>query len=302
MIRSAPACVSLFRRAPRLAPAAALLFLAAAGSGVWYFYNAHVLNEYQTADDRRRIQADYERDFKKYELLPQPKVTAVDAAINIYPERRSFDGGGRFTLQNKTSAPIDRIHLTDEHESVSNVQFDRPFHLVSRAPRDLYSIYALEQPLGPGEVLTLTFSVGHTTRGFRDGHELAEFAYNGTSFDAGYFPQVGYDQGFELDDPRRRREQKLGALEEMAPRGEPVHSRINLFTTTSDWITYHTIVSTSGGQMAIAPGYLPARLGAERPQLLRVQHGRHPYPGFLRLSLRPLPDPQGGLLRVRTAR
>ncbi|MGO9256277.1 MAG: M1 family aminopeptidase [Bryobacteraceae bacterium] len=245
-----------WRRAPRLAPAAALLFLAAAGSGVWYFYNAHVLNEYQTADDRRRIQADYERDFKKYELLPQPKVTAVDAAINIYPERRSFDGGGRFTLQNKTSAPIDRIHLTDEHESVSNVQFDRPFHLVSRAPRNLYSIYALEQPLGPGEVLTLTFSVGHTTRGFRDGHELAEFAYNGTSFDAGYFPQVGYDQGFELDDPRRRREQKLGALEEMAPRGEPVHSRINLFTTTSDWITYHTIVSTSGGQMAIAPGYL----------------------------------------------
>ena len=42
----------------------------------------------------------------------------------------------------------------------------------------------------------------------------------------------------------------------MAPRGEPVHSRINLFTTNSDWITYHTVVSTSGDQIAIAPGYL----------------------------------------------
>ena len=31
------------RRAPRLVPAAALLLLIAAGSGTWYFYNAHVL-------------------------------------------------------------------------------------------------------------------------------------------------------------------------------------------------------------------------------------------------------------------
>src|SRR5262249_19049674 len=99
-----------FRRAPRLAPAAVLLFLAAMGSGAWYFSNAHVLNRYLTATGRRHIQAGYERDFKKYELLPQPKVTAVDAVINIYPERRSFDGTGSFTLQNKTAAPISQIH------------------------------------------------------------------------------------------------------------------------------------------------------------------------------------------------
>ena len=109
---------------------------------------------------------------------------------------------------------------------------------------------------------------GHTTRGFRDGNELAEFAYNGTFFDAGYFPQIGYDQGFELDDPRRRREENLGALEEMVARGEPIHSRINLFVANSDWITYHTVVSTSGDQIAIAPGYL---------QRAWQQDGRHFY-------------------------
>ena len=244
------------RRAPRLVPAALLFALIATGAGTWYYYNAHVLNEYLTAKDRRRIKAGYERDFKKYELRPQPKVTAVDAAINIYPERRSFDGTGRFTLQNKSTQPISEVHITDEQESVSNVRFDRPFHLVSRTPRDLYSIYALDQPLAPGDALTLSFSVGHTTRGFRDGNELPEFAHNGTFFDAGYFPLIGYDQGLEIDDPRRRREEKLPALEEMVARGEPVHSRINLFSTNSDWITYHTVVSTSGEQMAIAPGYL----------------------------------------------
>ncbi len=244
------------RRAPRLIPAAILFLLGAIGAGSWYYYNAHVLNEYLTADDRRRIQADYERQFKKYELMPQPKVTAVDANTNIYPDRRSFDGTGRITLQNKNTAPITQIHITDTHESISHLSFDRPFHLVSRAPRDMYSIYALDQPLLPGEVTVMTFSVQHITKGFRDGNEPAEFAFNGTFFDYGYFPTIGYDQGVELDDPRRRREQHLPVLEEMAQRGEPVHSRINLFSANSDWITYHTIVSTSGNQLAISPGYL----------------------------------------------
>ena len=256
------------RRAPRLIPAALLLMAAAIGSGLWYFYNAHVLNEYLTAKDRRVIQAGYERSFKRYELLPQPKVTAVDTTINIYPERRSFDGTGRYTLQNKSTAPISQIHITDEQQSISHVQFDRPVHLISRAARDLYSIYSLDQPLQPGEVITLTFSMGHTTRGFRDGNELAEFAYNGTFFDSTYLPQIGYDKNVELDDPRRRREEHLPALEEMVARGEPVHSRMNLFTPNSDWITWHTVVSTAGDQIAISPGYLQKKWD---------QDGRHFY-------------------------
>ena len=242
--------------APRLVPAALVFLLIGAGAGGWFYYNAHVLNEYLTAGDRRHIQARYERDFKKYEYLPQPKITAVDAAINIYPDKRSFDGTGRFTLQNKTAKPIAEVHIRDEHESVSNIHFDRSFHLVSRAPRNLYAVYALDQPLEPGETVSLTFGVSHTTRGFRDGSEPAEVAYNGTFFDSGFFPGIGYDANYEIDDPRRRREEHLGPLVEMAPRGDSVRSRINLFTTNSDWITYHTVVSTSNDQIAIAPGYL----------------------------------------------
>jgi len=243
-------------RFPRLVPAAALCLLVAAGSGGWYYYNAHILNEYLNAKQRRDIQADYERNFKKYENFSQPKVTAVDAQVDIDPAHRSFSGLGRYTLQNKTSQPISQIHITNQQQSVSQVSFDRPFHLVSASKRNLYSIYALEQPLAPGETVQLTFSVGYYSHGFRDGNELPELAYNGTFFDSNYFPYIGYNRGLELDDPRRRREEHLGALEEMAPRGDPEQSRANLFLQDSDWITYHTIVSTSGDQIAIAPGYL----------------------------------------------
>lgn len=244
-------------RARRLAPIAVMLLVVAVASGSWYYYNAHVLNEYLDSKALRDIQANYERQFKQYENILQPKVTSVDATINIYPERRSFDGSVRMKAENKSNQPIREIHITDQKRSVSNVKFDRPFHLISSAGRDIYSIYALDQPLAPGETITITCNVGHQSRGFRDGHELPELAYNGTFFDSDYFPYLGYNRGIELDDPRRRREEKLPPLEEMAHRGDPAHSLNNVFFAgESDWITYHTVVSTSEDQVAVAPGYL----------------------------------------------
>ncbi len=243
-------------RLPRLIPALGLCLVAAVGSGGWYYYNAHVRNEYLDSKQRREIQADYERSYKKYENLPQPKVTAVDAHIDIDPAHRSFSGWAHFTLQNKAAQPISQIHLTDTNDSVSEIHFDRPFHLVSSSSRHLYSIYALEQPLAPGDTVQMNFNVGWQSRGFRDGNEKAELAYNGTFFDYSYFPSMGYAQQYELDDPRRRREEHLAPLEEMAQRGDPQQSLYNVFFKDSDWITYHTVVSTCADQIAIAPGYL----------------------------------------------
>ena len=239
-----------------LRPALVICCFTALGSGCWYFYNTHVLNECTTAKVRRGRQAQYERDFKRYQRLPQPKVIAVEARIDIDPAHRSFEGQGRFTLQNKTSAPIAEIHLTDTMQSLSQIRFDRASRRISQSPRNQYSIYALEQPLKPGELLHLDFRTSHRARGFKDGDERPEMARNGTFFDNSYFPTIGYSANLELDDPRRRTEEHLSALEEMPPRGDSYGSRTNLFSTDSDWITFHTVVSTSDDQLAIAPGYL----------------------------------------------
>ena len=244
------------QRAPRLIPAAALFLLIATGSGLWYFYNSHVLNEYLTAKDLRDIRAVYERDFKKYEKLPQPKVIAIDANIDIFPERRSFSGAGHFVLQNKTAQPIGQIHITDQWQSLSEVRFDRAFHAASRSPRGLYTVYQLDTPVAPGDKLNLTFHAGYTARGFKDGNERPEFAYSGTFFDSSYFPTIGYDTGLELDDPRRRREERLPEQELLPHRGDALGAVTNLFTPQSDWISFRTTVSTADDQIALSPGYL----------------------------------------------
>ncbi len=114
--RCVPAADRPGRACPRYPRPRPLFALFAVGVGAWYYYNAHVLNEYTTAADRRHRLADYEKQFKKYENLAQPKVTAVDTAIDIYPSQRSFSGTGRYTLQNKSNQPISQIHLTDQNE------------------------------------------------------------------------------------------------------------------------------------------------------------------------------------------
>lgn len=244
------------QRWPRLAVGAAFFAVLAAGSGAWFYYNAHVRNEYLNSQAQRDIQASYERAFKKYENMTIPKITAVDTQVDIDPPHRGFLGWGRYALQNKTSQTIAQIHITDQQNSVSNVKFDRPFRLLSSAPRDLYSIYELERPLAPGEVLQMTFNVSAKSPGFRDGNERPELAYNGTFFDSSYFPTIGYDQNMEIADPRRRREEHLPELAEMAHRGDPVQSLNTIFFKQSDWTSFHCVVSTTADQLAIAPGYL----------------------------------------------
>ena len=256
------------QRLPRLIPALVIFLVVAIASGSWYYWNSHVRNEFLSSKQRRQIQAAYERDYKKYERLEQPKIIAVETKIDIYPERRSFEGTGSFVLQNKSDKPIDQVHISDLLQSVESISFDRDFHKVSSGPRNIYTIFALDRPLQPGETTRMSFNVGYESRGFRDGNERAELAYNGTFFDSNYLPFIGYDRNNELDDPRRRAEEKLPALEELAERGDPYWERVNLFTSDSDWISYHTIVSTSGDQIAIAPGYLKREW---------TENGRHFY-------------------------
>jgi hypothetical protein len=141
-------------------------------------------------------------------------------------------------------------------QSVSDVRFSRPFHISSRSPRDIYTIYQLDSPLAPGDTLDMTFEVGYASHGFKDGNERPELAYSGTFFDASYFPGIGYDATVELTDPRRRREEKLGDQELLPHRGDPEGAATNLFTPHSDWIGYRATVSTSDDQTVLSPGYL----------------------------------------------
>jgi ABC-2 type transport system permease protein len=166
-------------RMARLIPAGALFTLLAATSGAVFYYNTHILNRFRTADESRHRTAEYEKLYKKYERLPQPKVTAVDVAVDIFPERRSFAATGSYLLENHSDKPIDEVHITDSRDALEEVKFDRGFKQTLADKEHFYSIYKLDTPLQPKETMKMNFRVGHTSRGFKDGNERPEFAYNG---------------------------------------------------------------------------------------------------------------------------
>jgi hypothetical protein len=229
--------------------------LAFLGAGTFIYLNTHVWNDFENAKANRKQLARYERAYKQYEKLPQPKITGVELAVDIFPERRSFTARGVFTLTNETGAPIDRIHLYDPNDALKSAAFDRP-STRTHADTDLgYYIYTLAEPLAPQATTKLTFTAAHETRGFSQS-EHNEFAHNGTFFDRSYFPLVGYQVSGELGDDDARRDQGLGPLPDLPPPTDPAARARNLFTSDAGWVSFKATVSTSPDQIAIAPGYL----------------------------------------------
>jgi ABC-2 type transport system permease protein len=241
---------------PAYAAPLIVAMLITAATGGWYYYNTHVINPFLTDNDTRKLQAEYEKLYKKYERAPGPKITAVDTKVDIYPETRSFHATGNYIAVNKSAGPISEIYITNGTKSIKSVSFDRPATTTLSDTKHGFWIYHLATPLAPGDPIHILFECAYRNPGFRNNGEEAQFAYNGTFFDIGYFPSLGYDQGRELDNPVRRKEAGLPTQEELPDRGDPYGRQTNLFSPDSDFITYHTIVSTSPSQIAISPGYL----------------------------------------------
>jgi ABC-type transport system involved in multi-copper enzyme maturation permease subunit len=245
------------RFTPRVAAFMAAAALAMLATGGWIFYNTNVLNDYVTGDARLDRLSDYEKQYKQYETLPQPKITAVYAEVDIFPERRSAAIRGRYTLRNKTTQPIPRLHvLLDPRVQVHTLDIANAT-LEQHDSVHGYRVFRLAEPLSPAAELTLAFELERAERGFVNSNANDDLTYNGTFFNnLSNFPHIGYQSALEMQDPNERRRRDLPPIERM-PKLEDDSARINNYISSeSDWIDFETIVSTSADQIAIAPGYL----------------------------------------------
>jgi ABC-2 type transport system permease protein len=238
----------------------ALVLLAAfLGTGAWIYYNTKVLNTILSEDDRDRIAIDYEKTYKKYEKLPRPRVTDLKYAIDLYPERRAATMRADTVIQNKTDKPIAVLHLNYAGpEYQTEVQMDGA-KLKQDDQRLQYRIYELNPPMQPGEKRHLRFTVTREPRGFENTVSVLQVVQNGTFFNnADVSPQIGYQPGRELDNRNKRR--KFGLKEkDLMPaleRNCTADCMDNYLSNNSDWVNVETVISTSPGQIAVAPGSL----------------------------------------------
>ena len=72
----------------------AILTIAAfVGIGSYIFYNTNILNEYWTSSKATAYRVAYEKELKSFEYIPQPKITAVNLQLELYPETRDYKAG-----------------------------------------------------------------------------------------------------------------------------------------------------------------------------------------------------------------
>ena len=236
----------------------ALFFLAFASTGCYIYYNTNVLNRYRTTKDIEKLQATAEKKYKKYAGIPQPRVTDVKANVDIHPERRAVYIEGTYAAVNKSGVPIHDLHVTWAPQNLTSFRMDVPNAKVTTDDPELgYRIYKLARPMQPGESLTVAFRTAFEARGFTNGPANNNVVENGTFINNfSYFPHFGYNAGIELQDKNDRRKNGLPPPERLKPPTDLKARQENQLARGTDFLNLDTTVSTSGDQIAIAPGYL----------------------------------------------
>ena len=256
---------------PVAATAAAVVTLILSTGG-FIFYNTNVRHTYVTAADRTARSANYERQYRRYSGIPQPRLTATALRIEIYPERRLAEIRGTYSLVNDSAVAIKSIHLsTSTQVETGSVSFNRQITHVFEDEELRYRIYTFEQPLRPGETMRLTFKVDFDPHGFANDGADASVVANGTCFTSvDWLPAIGYQRSRELKAPGVRREFGL-APRSARPSLDDAEAR--QIRVGGDPVAFEAIVGTSGDQIAVAPGAL-RRSWTEGPSVGPGQAGR----------------------------
>ena len=235
----------------------ALSALAFIGLGGFIFYNTNILNEYRTSREDEMAAVEYERRYRKFAESPQPRIVAVNNEVDIFPEGGDLRIRGQYILHNRTTTPIDTVHLRIAREAdIDSVVFDRPSTQVLDDRERQFHMYRLATPLAPGDSMAMRFAIAFESRGFENDISNTAVVENGTFFNSGVMPGIGYSSSGEITNEDKREKHDLPKKEPYPPPTDSA-GRMNTYVAEdADWIDFETTVSTSEDQIAIAPGYL----------------------------------------------
>jgi len=239
--------------------AIAISILAFVLCGGFVYYNTEVLNKHESSKEAENMQIDYEKQFKKYETLLQPRFYKFDYTIDIMPETRSLTAKVEAWAKNVSSTEIKELHFTMP-TLTDSIQITIPGSAIKLKNKRLkYRIYTLQKPLAPNDSIKITIDLWKLNKGFENEVSFTQLTQNGTFFNnMDILPTFGYNKEYEISDkndrikfrlPKRDRTPKLNDNDRVA--------RANTYISNdSDWVQVNTTISTSPDQTAIAPGSL----------------------------------------------
>ena len=226
-------------------------------TGGWVFYNTKIENKLEGPKDRQRRQADYEKTYKKLAKVVQPRVTALRFRIDLDPPRRAMTLKSDSTIVNKSDKPIAELYFTVDEAFDHEIEVDGAKRK-SFDERLRVMTFEFTPPLEPGATRVMHLTTKTRNRGFENTVSNLQIVQNGTFFNNSIVPQIGYQDGVELNDRNDRKKYGLGEKEQMPPleRNCTADCMNTYLGKQSDWVSVESVISTSPDQIAIAPGSL----------------------------------------------
>jgi len=232
-----------------------VLILGFLATGSYIFYNTNILVEYTSNKNNLKQSAEYEKMYKKFDGIPQPRVTDVKLEVDFFPHRQEGDFRGTMVLKNKTEIAIDSLHYQLNTDLIINsLDLSADNIEILRDEKFGYYIYLLDEPLLPGETMELSFDFSSKRKNF---DPTTNIVRNGSFINNTMFmPSHGYVSGYELQDDKQRKKFDLPPKERMANVSDKKARMNHYISRDSDWVNFEAVVSTSEDQIAITPGYL----------------------------------------------
>lgn len=222
------------------------------------------------SDKREAWKAQYETSFSQWQNKAQPAVVHIDSEIDIYPSQELANFKVRYTLENRTTAPIEQVLIGRygnytfgdiKLDGATLVEFDEELN---------QGIYQFSQKLMPGEqrVMHAAFSFKQSQYWPHRSHQVvkAEFTY----FRANpLLPTVGYQVEYQLDNDKIRAKYGLNEIEKLAP-SELFEEETNT-TGTYQWASLSTVISTKEGHHAMSQGALVKSWNEDQRSFFKFQ-------------------------------
>ena len=235
----------------------AALFLpvfAMIGSGFFIYYNSVVVDHFVGSKEQEAKMVEYEKRFNYLQDSFHPSLSKVKIGADMFPENGSMTLSSLFAYYNPHPKKIDTLWFNIQPEGkVTRFKLSRPARLVFEDPEKGIRAYKLSASLTPGDSFQLDFEMKLAFTGFENESPVKG---NGTFFNNAYWPSMGLNGSYILQDEDKRKEYGLPKLE---PMPNPLDSQAighNLFDNINHHIGFEAVLSTSPDQIAIAPGYL----------------------------------------------
>ncbi len=209
------------------------------------------LDGYESKDKQSVIleRVTYEKNYRKYQNLPQPTIKKVSTEIDLFPKEQAYNLKGTYKLVNQHKQAIDSIFISVPKDfEIQSLYFYYKNDTIRL--NSSFSELQLKNALQAQDTAKLAFELAYKWQAVNGHNPFNAIVKNGSFMRISrYFPQFGYDASKELLDKNIRNQYALGEATTMKP-FDAEKSNVD------DFIALDMQISTDNSQIAVGTGEL----------------------------------------------